>query len=249
MAEATTFLLVVARLSGLFLLAPVFNSSMLPMQIKIITLLVLAAMMTPMVAHGVQLPDSQIMLVVLIVKEALIGLVIGFAVALVFSAVQMGASFIDTSIGFSLASVFDPTTNSQSSVLGTFYTTMATLIYLAINGHHWLLLAFARSFEAMPITSMPNVMHMMNGIQSVVSNLLTMAFQIAAPVLVTLLLVDIVLGVLSRVVPQMNVFFVGIPLKIAVGLMAIIISLPVFDLFLQHRLSDVFNRITALSGA
>ena len=249
--QMTAFLLVVSRLSGLFLLAPVFSSQMIPMRIKVMALLVLSAAMTPLVTAEQQafLPTDAISLMVLIGKETVIGLAMGFAVSMVFSAVQVGASLIDTSIGFSLANIIDPLNSSHSSVFGSFYTMVATLSFLAINGHQYMLLGFKKSFDIIPITGMPKFTAIFSNVIEIFGQLFLIAFQIAAPVLVTLLLVDIVLGIVSRVVPQMNVFFVGIPLKIGVGLGAVIIALPAFVSFFEHRLSDIVTGASVLAKA
>lgn len=234
------FMLVVARLSGLFLIAPVFSSPMIQPRIKLMALLVLAATLTPIVAPTApETPASVWPLLQAIVTESIIGFALGFSVSIVFSAVQIGASLIDTSIGFSMANIIDPLNNAQGAVLGSFYSMVATLSFLAVNGHHWLLAGFKRSFEVVPPGGTPDVEQMMSNLFATFTSIFAMAFQIAAPVLITLLLVDVVLGIVSRVVPQMNVFFVGIPLKIAVGLVAVIISLPAFTGFLERRVSDI----------
>lgn len=234
------FMLVVARLSGLFLIAPVFSSPMIPPKIKLMALLVLAATLTPIVAPTApEVPVSILPLILALGTETIIGFAIGFSVAIVFAAVQLGASLIDTSIGFSMASIIDPINNAQGAVLGSFYSMVATLAFLSVNGHHWLLAGFKRSFEVVALGVVPDIEQMMANLFTTFTQLFAMAFQIAAPVLITLLLVDVVLGIVSRVVPQMNVFFVGIPLKIGVGLVAVIVSLPTFTGFLQERVSDV----------
>jgi flagellar biosynthetic protein FliR len=234
------FMLVVARLSGLFLIAPVFSSQRIPPRIKIMALLAFAATLTPVIAPSTrELPTGVFDLVVAIGIESIIGLAIGFSVAIVFSAVQVAASFIDTSIGFAMANMIDPLNNAQGAVLGSFYSLMATLTFLAVNGHHWMLAGFKRSFDVIPLGAMPDIQQMSSNLFAAFGQLFAMAFQIAAPVLMTLLLVDLVLGIVSRVVPQMNVFFVGVPLKIGVGLVAILLTLPSFAAFLEQRVSDV----------
>jgi flagellar biosynthetic protein FliR len=240
MSQVIGFMLVVARLSGLFLIAPVFSSRLLPARIKVMALAVIAAAMTPvLMSSEPPIPKDVFGLVLAIGVETVIGFAIGFSVAIVFSAVQVGASFIDTSIGFSMANIVDPLNNAQASVLGSFYTLVATLTFLSVGGLDWMLAGFKRSYEVLPLAGTPDVPAMMDNLFGSFGQLFAMAFQIAAPVLVTLLLVDVVLGIVARVVPQMNVFFVGIPLKIGVGLVAIIITLPTFTTFLEERVSDV----------
>lgn len=239
-SQVIGFMLVVARLSGLFLIAPVFSSPMIQGRLKLMALLALAAMLTPIVAPDApETPTSVLPLVLSIGTETIIGLAIGFSVAIVFAAIQVGASLIDTSIGFSMANIIDPINNAQGAVMGSFYSMVATLSFLSVNGHHWMLAGFKRSFDVVALGATPDIEQMMGNLFATFSQLFAMAFQIAAPVLITLLMVDVVLGIVSRVVPQMNVFFVGIPLKVGVGLLAVIISLPAFASFIEQRVSDV----------
>lgn len=244
------FMLVVARLSGMFLVAPVFSSAMIPVRAKIMALVALAATLTPIVApQGSDVPMGAFELMLAIGVETLIGLSLGYAVSLVFAAIQVAASFIDTSIGFSMATLIDPTTRAQGAVLGSFYSMIATLCFLAINAHHWMLAGFKRSYETVGVGQMPDMERMMGNVFITFGQLFGMAFQIAAPVLITLLLCDVVLGIVSRVTPQMNVFFVGVPLKIGVGLAAVIIALPAFTGFFEARLSDIVSGASVLTGA
>ncbi|MCW2924985.1 MAG: flagellar biosynthetic protein FliR [Thermoleophilia bacterium] len=243
------FMLVIARLSGLFLIAPVFSSSMIPGRIKVMVLFALGATLTPIVTNGApKVPTDILDLTLSIGTEALIGLALGFSVSIVFTAVQVGASLLDTSIGFSMANIIDPLNNAQASVLGGFYSLVATLAFLAVNGHQWMLAGFKRSYDTVGMGVRPDLEHMLHNLFSTFGQLFAMAFQIAAPVLMTLLLVDVVLGIVARVVPQMNVFFVGIPLKIGVGLVAVIIALPTFTGFLESRVSDIVAGAGVLAG-
>src|SRR5688572_19497055 len=121
MPHGIGFMLVIARLSGLFLLAPVFSSKQIPGRIKVMALLVLAATMTPIIGPDTKnLPLEGVDLVVMLGKETLIGFALGFAVSVVFNAVQAAAMLLDTSIGFSIAQVLDPTSGTQVSILGSF---------------------------------------------------------------------------------------------------------------------------------
>jgi flagellar biosynthetic protein FliR len=248
--QIIAFVLVVCRLSGLFLLAPVFSSPMIPSRLKLMALLTLAATLTPVVTATAThpLPTDTDHLALFVVKEILVGLSLGFAVAIVFSAVQVGASFIDTTMGFSMANIIDPLNNTSAAVFGSFYTMVATLSFLALNGHYWMIAGFVRSFRIVPIDSLPNFQVMLNNSLGVFYKLFFMAFEIAAPVIITLLLVDVVLGIVSRVVPQMNVFFVGIPLKVGVGMLAIIATMTGFTGFFASRVSDVMSGVSVLAG-
>ena len=249
--QIITFLLVVGRLSGLFLIAPVFSSPMIPGKLKIMMLLMLALTITPIVSGTATapMPTGIVELLIAMVVELTMGLALGFSVAIVFSAVQVAASFIDTSIGFSMANIIDPLSNTQATVLGSFYSIIATLIFLSINGLHYMLAAFKQSYAVVGVGQVPDFSKILDNLFFTFKHLFGMGFQIAAPVLITLLLCDVVLGIVSRVVPQMNVFFVGVPLKIGVGLVAIIIALPNFSGFLENRVSDILDGAGVITNA
>jgi len=251
--QLTAFMLVVARLSGLFLLAPVFSSGMIPLRIKLMALLALGFTITPLAVgsdvSALAVPTEAFDLGVAMFKESLIGLAMGFAVSIIFTAVQVGASLIDASIGFAMANIIDPLNGSQNAIFGSFYTMVATLSFLAVNGHHWMLAGFTRSFDVVGVDEIPNFSQVYTNVFEIFSQLFLVAFQIAAPVLVTLLLVDVVLGIVARAVPQMNVFFVGLPLKIGVGLAAVVIALPSFVSFFEQRISDIVTGASVLAKA
>ncbi|MBC7462188.1 MAG: flagellar biosynthetic protein FliR [Thermoleophilia bacterium] len=249
--QIVTFMLVVGRLSGLFLIAPVFSSPMIPGKLKIMMLIMLALTITPIVSGTATapMPTGIVELLLAMLSELVMGLALGFSVAIVFSAVQVAASFIDTSIGFSMANIIDPLSNTQATVLGSFYSIMATLIFLSINGLHYMLAAFKQSYTVVGVGQVPDFTKILDNLFFTFKHLFSMGFQIAAPVLITLLLCDVVLGIVSRVVPQMNVFFVGVPLKIGVGLLAIIIALPTFSSFLGNRVSDILDGAGVITGA
>ena len=247
--EAVAFLLVVARLSGLFLLAPVFSSRMIPVRIKLMALLVLAATMTPIAlaqGDGGELPTEALPLALAMAQESLVGLALGFAVSLIFTAVQVGASLMDLGIGFAMAEIVDPATSARGSVLGAFYSMVVTLAFLAIGGAEALLQGFIGTYDAIGVGASVPMEAMLDNVITLVGQLFVMGFQIAAPVLITLLLADVVLGIVARTVPQMNVFFVGIPLKIGIGLVAVLIALPQTVGFFENRVSDVITGATAL---
>lgn len=248
--QIITFMLVVGRLSGLFMIAPIFSSPMIPPRLKLMILLTLALTITPIVSGTATqpVPTGIVELLVSMVTEILMGLALGFSVAIVFSAVQVAASFIDTSIGFSMANIIDPLSNTQATVLGSFYSIIATLIFLGIGGLHWMLAAFKESYTVIAVGQTPDFEKILDHLFTTFGTLFGMGFQIAAPVLITLLLCDVVLGIVSRVVPQMNVFFVGVPLKIGVGLLAVIIALPTFSSFFESRISDILDGAGVITG-
>jgi len=162
--QAVAFVLVVARMSGLFLLAPVFSSAMIPGKIKVMTLVVLSAALTPVImTNAATLPTDGISIAFAVGTQALVGFALGFSVAIVFASIQIGASLIDTTMGFSLANIIDPLNSAQGAVFGSFYTMVATLSFLSINGHFWILSGFVQSFHILPLGHAPDFHRLLAG--------------------------------------------------------------------------------------
>ncbi len=228
------FLLISFRAAGLFIAAPVIGHQTIPVRIKAAFAILLAMVLIP-VAGQQTLPqiDSIWLLAGLAVKEMMVGFIIGFFFALLFIGVRIGGNIIGYQIGLIIASLLDPETNSNESMVGEFMYILATLIFLAIDGHHYIISAFADSYKAVPV-GVFNV----NGptgelIIRYTAVVFTIAFKLGAPVIITLFLTTVALGVVARTAPQMNIFIVGIPIKIGIGFLVMATSLPIFRAMLE----------------
>lgn len=161
----------------------------------------------------------------LLMKEAFVGLVIGFLVALLFHAVEAAGRFIDFARGASMAQLMAPQVGSQVSLFGQIYLQMTIVIFLAIGGHHAFLRGLGRSYELIPVTELPA---MVGGGQAIgtlliqsTSNLFGIALQLAAPAAAATFVTDVFLGIANKVAPQIQVFFLGMPLKAMVGILMV----------------------------
>lgn len=225
-SRIVTFLLVLARVGGIFTVAPIFGNANVAPMVRVAIAACLAFVFLPMANYNAA--NLDILAFVLVVgKEVLIGLIMGFLASLMFSAIQMAGSFIDLQIGFGFASIVDPMTKQQNAVIGQLYNLAATLLFLAINGHHMMLRGLADSFTVMPLGAMNMTAQASADMIGLFSVIFISALKISAPIVGAIFLTDVSLGILSRTVPQLNVFIVGLPAKLAVGLMVIIIVLPV----------------------
>jgi len=228
------FLLVIMRASGLFLMAPVFGDKSVPVLVRIGLIILLAGVIASVIRQP-QLPafDSLWVLAGFAVKEVLVGLIIGLVFRLLFMGVETGGALVGYQMGFAMVELPDTDGSSQMPVIGKFWVLTATVIFFVIGGHHLVLRAFADSYEVIP----PGVA----GTSGAVGELLikytayvfVIAIKIAAPVMITLFLADVALGVIAKTMPTMNVFFVGIPIKIAAGLAMLALSLPLFGYVLE----------------
>jgi flagellar biosynthesis protein FliR len=225
-SRIVTFLLVLARVGGIFTVAPIFGNVNVAPMVRVAIAACLAFVFLPMANYNAA--NLDILAFVLVMgKEVLIGLIMGFLASLMFSAIQMAGSFIDLQVGFGFASIVDPMTKQQNAVIGQLYNLAATLLFLAINGHHMMLRGLADSFTVMPLGAMNMTAQASADMIRLFSIIFISALKISAPVVGAIFLTDVSLGILSRTVPQLNVFVVGLPAKLAVGLMTVIIVLPV----------------------
>jgi flagellar biosynthetic protein FliR len=224
--HVAAFFLVLARLSPLFVLAPLFSSKLVAPRVRGIVAVGLAVGIAPVVSRGVTLPLGIYDLLWLVLKEMLVGAAFAFAVGALFAALSSAGALLDTSIGFSYGSLVDPLTGNQSSVLAQAYALVGTMVFIAIGGDGWIVQGLARTYDLVGLDQSPDLGRLVGGVDAVFGSLLISALEVAGPVLLALILTDAAFGVLSRVVPQLNVFAVGFPAKVVVGLLLVAATLP-----------------------
>ena len=186
--------------------------------------------------------DSLLAYGILAGKEVLFGLALGYAVSLIFACMQMAGHMIDFQIGFSMATYYDPMSGAQVSLFGSLYEWVGVTLFFALNVHHTLIYALAESMEAIP----PGQLSFGNNPETIVTlfaDMFRIAFEIAMPVLFVILLTDLVMGILSRSVPQINILMLSLPLKMLIGLLAIIVLLPALGNMLTSLLGSLPSRI------
>jgi flagellar biosynthetic protein FliR len=239
--DLLAFMLVLGRIAPLFVLAPLFSMPGIPGRVRGITAVALAIGIAPVARHaseGQSLPDDVWLLGGLMIKEVLVGMAFAFIIGALFAAVSAAGSLLDTFIGFSLGGVLDPITGTQSSLIAQLYGLIGVMVFIAIGGDGWVIQGLAHTYDTVPLATAPQIGSLTAGTQAAFSSIGAASIQVCAPVLLALILTDVALGVVSRVVPQLNVFAVGFPLKAAVGLLMIGVSLP----FAAGWLSDELQR-------
>jgi flagellar biosynthetic protein FliR len=235
--ELAGFILVLARVTPLFFIAPLFSSALIPARVRGIIAVAIAIGLTPIAMHGQVLPGEPLALAGLVVEGMLVGFGFAFALAVLMGAVESAGSLIDIVSGFSYGSLINPMNGEQSAVMTRVYSLVGTLIFLAVGGDGWTLRGLGRTFELVPLTSEPRVSSLTGGAEHIFTDVFTAALEIAAPVLVALLITDVAFGIVSRVVPQLNVFAVGFPTKVAVALLVVGASLPFVANWISEQLS------------
>lgn len=223
------FLLVFVRMTGLFVVAPIFGRKNIPTYFKIGFSFFIALILVNTTAVQVaQYDDNLLSYALLIAKEFIVGLSIGFVAYLVFTAIYIAGEVIDMQIGFGIVNVLDPVSNIQVPVTSNVYFIISMLLFLSINGHHMLIKTLYDSFGTLPIGSAVFSTGLVNGIIDLFGTVFATGIKIAGPILATILITDIALGTISKMVPQINIFVIGMPLKIGIGIIILIITMPMF---------------------
>jgi flagellar biosynthetic protein FliR len=239
--QVAGFLLVLGRIGPLFALAPLFSSKSIPARAKGVCAVAMTVGIAPIALAGHAVPLELGQFVELMLKEILVGLAYAFALMALFAAVATAGSFLDTLIGFSYGALVDPVTGNQSAVLTQTYILVGIMVLIAIGGDQLIIKGLARSYELVPLLDMPSLTALVAGAQSAFVQVFLSALQLAAPVVLAIVITDAAFGVVSRVVPQLNVFAVGFPAKVGVGILIIGVSLP----FTAGWMADELQRSVA----
>ena len=224
--QAVGFVLTLARIGPLFVLAPMFSSRMVPARARVVVALALAIGLTPLAMGDRKVPTDVLSIGGLMLKEILVGMAFAFAIAALFAAVSSAGSFLDTQIGFSFGALVDPVNNQQSGILTQVYGLVGVMIFVVIGGDAWLIRGLAETYELVSLSEMPNLGALISGAHIAFGHIFLAAIAVSAPVLLAVIITDAGFGVVSRVMPQLNVFAVGFPAKILVGFLLIGASLP-----------------------
>ena len=242
------FLLIFTRVSTILLFAPFFNSRVIPSLLKIGLALLISTIIYPFINKIdfkiYELNGTYYFLLILF--EMGIGMIIGFLSTFIFVAVQTAGHMVGFSVGLAMANVFDPITNQQVSELSIIQNLFALLIFLAINGHYIFLKAIIYSFNHIPLLGFYFKKNVLKFIFKSGADIFYIAFKIAAPMLIGLLIVDIMFAIMARLAPQINIIIVGLPVKIFVGLFIFMVSMPLFAYIFTNTFNDFMKKVFLL---
>ncbi len=230
------FMLLLGRITAMVAVLPMFSWRSLPMRVRAAIALVL----TFFFASIMPAPDPAVRNVhwmtgaVLMGGEVLCGLALGLAIALIFSAVQQGGIIASRQMGFAMARVIDPVSGQEGQVIGTLFQICFWLLLLVTGGHHLMIRIMHVSFEAFPIGQLPDLAGLTTGLVKASSVMLMYALKIAGPLLASTMLISVVLGVMARIAPEMNILMLGFPLRVGMGLLMAAATIPYFETFTQE---------------
>ena len=242
-SEILAFALVLLRISAFIVSWPLFSVYSVPQHLKVLFAVVVSMVLFPVInKHGLTNEMLGPDIIWLAAKEILTGLCLGFMTRLFFFAISIGGNLIATASGMANGQMFNPTIGAQSTTVEQFYVTIATLLFLALNGHHFFLTGLAQSFDAIPLSISGTEFALMIGKFSesgwILERVVEAGIKISAPVVTAIFLMNIMMGVIGRAVPQINVLITSMSVNFLAALFVMIIGIPALIFELDHQVVD-----------
>ncbi len=233
-AQIISFLLVFFRISAVLFTAPFFGARNLPFQVRALLSFTIAIVITSAIlpykgVMSLSTPLNNVWEYFLAsAREIILGISIGFMAQLIFMGIQFAGQLIGNDIGFGMMNIFDPSTHSTVTITAELNTVIASLIFIVTYSHHYVLMGLARSFDMIPIAEWYPDTAFIKHLNTVFSGIFSTGFRIALPVMGAVFLSKIALAMIARTMPQMNVFIIGFPIQISLGLLVMAVTLPLF---------------------
>jgi flagellar biosynthetic protein FliR len=239
-------MMVVIRTGGILFTAPVFGSTIIKAQIRMYLSIAIALILYPAVETlPIENPNT-LFLMIMIFKELLIGICIGMLSHFLFVGVQQGGQIIGLQMGFGVVNVMDPSTNTQMSIIAQLLNITMLLLFIAIGGHYLVIGAIAESFRLIPLGIFPIEIEGFHYLAKIFSYIFITALKVTAPIFVTLLVLHFVMGIMGKMVPQLNILIVGFPLQISTGIIVMALSFNYFYVVYEKMLHRYFQEVANL---
>lgn len=227
------------------ILTPIFGRREIPPHTRIGIACFIAIIVYPFI------PDfnanaNLLNLATMIFRETFVGLSMGYINLVMFSSLYVAGQIIDMQMGFGIVNVIDPQSNAQVPLIGNFYYILTILVFLTVNGHHVLISALIRSFDIVPISDAIFGQNFLKAIIQSYTEMFAVGFKVGLPVVSIIFITDVAMAILARTVPQMNVFIVGLPVKILVGFLGMITVFPMYLIALDVIFNGMYDNILTL---
>lgn len=237
-AWIAAFLFPLARILALIASSPVLGNKQIPIRIKISLAMLITVIVAPNIPMPSNIEPASAEGLFILTQQILVGLAMGFTMRLIFTAVEMAGDLAGMQMGLGFASFYDPVNASYTPVIAQFLGILATLAFLSINGHLYMLSALADSFQAFPIsTTMPSAAAFRT-LAEWGTTIFSHSLQLAMPLIGSLMITNLALGILTRSAPQLNIFAVGFPITLTVGFVTLALSLPYLAPMLDHVINE-----------
>lgn len=250
-AWLATFIFPLARILALVASAPIFGNKQVPARIKVGFAFAITLIIAPTLNIPTDLDPASAQGLFVLMQQVVAGLIMGFAIQIIFASVEMAGDLAGMQMGLGFASFYDPQNASFTPVIAQFLGILAALVFLASNGHLYMLAAMSDSFRDFPIGASVPSAHAFRTIAEWGGTLFSNALQFALPLIGALLITNLALGILTRSAPQLNIFAVGFPITIAVGFAALMLTIPYLAPLMEyftHAALDTVARIMQQLG-
>lgn len=240
------FTIVLFRTASVLFFSPIYNQANLPFILKVGLAIVITFAVFPAIGSVEQtLPDNMAGYILLIFKEVSIGFLIGYTATLAFGAFAIAGELISTAMGIRLAELVNPLFDESTSPVSQMFQIVGVILFLGLNGHHWLIKALVFSYQTVPITGFVESSASINKMIQLFGGLFVSAIKIAAPVMIILMIITIVSGFLARSAPQLNIFLIIFPMKIIIGMLILAATFPFITRSMEYLLHllrrDIFS--------
>jgi flagellar biosynthetic protein FliR len=238
--ELKTFYLILIRISIIFQMLPFFNSRVVPILVKAGLSVIMTIILFPVINISmVEFPHTAFGMMRLILSEFVVGIILGLLVMIFFEGVRMMGQMVGFQTGFAITNIIDPQSGSQISILSNMAYLVAMMFFLLLNGHYILLNAIRESFEIIPVGSMRLNSGMFGKMISMYGEMFVIAVKIGAPAIAALLFTNLAFGLITKLLPQMNIMIVAFPIQIVIGLIFFGVSLDVLLNFTEKYVKDL----------
>ncbi|MFN3410839.1 MAG: flagellar biosynthetic protein FliR [Exilispira sp.] len=240
------FLLIFIRLVGITITSPIFSSSIIPPQVVIGLMFLIAIVLFPFASQNlnIKIPLDTWSYILLLANELFIGFSIGLFISIIFTTFQVAGEFFSYQMGLGISEVLDPLSEVEVPVISQVFQIFAMLIFISINGIEYEILVLRKSFELIKYVDFSiKISSLMPQVVILFRDLFLISLQIAIPIIVTLLILNITLGIISKFAPQVNIFMVGINIQVIIGFILILLYIPFFSTFASNLFNNIFVRI------
>ncbi len=241
-------MMIMARVTGLFSFSPFLGAPFIPRSVRILIIVIFSWLLIPYSGVVISFSIPVGIIVWMILLNFTVGMAIGLFATIFFEAVQFAGRVYGYQIGFAVANVLDPQTQSQVPILGQLTYLIAAFLFVSMDGPAILLLAMANSLKKIPIDSLVLGTNFVPLFWKEVGTIFSLGLQIGFPIIAFMLIVTIVLGVMARIMPQMNVFMVGMPLDVFVGLIMFAMLIPIWFTLFGNQIAELSTKLAMLIG-
>jgi len=221
------WLLAISRIAGLFILMPFFGGNFIPNNLKVMLILTLSWLALPTISTTLPLDTNVLFIVILSLINFILGFLIGATVFILFSGMQFMGEIFGLQLGFAVATLFDPQTFEETNIIGQLIYMFAMYVFVTIKGPHLVLTSIIKSFQTLPVNFIKVNNFVFYDMVKFGGEVFRIGMEIGIPLIAFMIVVTFIIGILSRLMPQMNLFMIGLPLKVLVGVLMLLGLLPI----------------------